>query len=69
MKAQRLDTEAGTMLNKKSKAYPKATKEESLKNEKTEKIQRVATNIQYNDESVSTVYKGSKNTLKIKELL
>jgi hypothetical protein len=32
MKAQRLDTEAGTMLNKKSKAYPKATKEESLKN-------------------------------------
>ena len=32
MKAQRLDTEAGTMLNKKSQAYPKAPKEESLKN-------------------------------------
>jgi hypothetical protein len=68
-KLVRLDTEAGTMLNKKPKGNVRASKEESVRNDKTEKIQRCATNIDFNNESVTTVYKGKKNALKIKQLL
>lgn len=44
-KVVRLDTETGPILNKKTKPNVRPSKEESMKSDKTEKIQRYATNV------------------------